>query len=154
MSENINTIPQGYTSVTPVFVSNDTEALLRFLENAFGAKTISKFPMPDGSGIAHAVSQIGNAQIMLNDVMGSGSGENRAAATKTNTYLYVDDPDTVVEKAEAAGAKVVKPVEDAFWGDRWGIIEDPFGNHWQIAAHQTDVREEDLPELMTKAMSG
>src|SRR2546430_13594934 len=106
MSENVKRIPDGYTSVTPVFVSNDTEALLKFLENAGGATTVSKFPMADGSGIAHAVSRIGNAQIMLNDVM--GTGENRAAATKTNTYLFVDDPDTVVNNAEAAGATVVK----------------------------------------------
>src|SRR5438445_2511581 len=131
MSENIKPIPEGYTSVTPFYVSNNTEALLSFLEEAFGAKTIAKMPMPNGKGIAHAVSQIGNAQLMLADA--SDQTDNRANTTKSNTYLYVDDPDKAVQRAAAAGAKVVKPVSDMFWGDRWGLIEDPFGNQWQVA---------------------
>src|SRR5437868_6392370 len=111
MSENVKPIPEGYTSVTPYYVSNDTAALLSFLENAFDAKTISKTQMPDGKGIAHAVSQIGNSRLMLSDA------GDQDKTTLINSYLYVDDPDRVVEKAKAPGAKVLKPVEDMFWGD-------------------------------------
>ena len=153
MSENIKPIPEGYTSATPFLVSNDTESLLNFLEKAFGAKTLAKMPMPDGKGIAHAVSQIGNSKLMLSDAPGNQT-DNRAITTKANTYLYVDDPDRVVERAAAAGAKIVAPVADMFWGDRWGLIEDPFGNRWQVAAHQKDVRYEDLPNLMASSATG
>jgi len=149
MSENIKPIPEGYTAVTPYYVSNDTESLLNFLEKAFGAKTLAKMPMPDGKGIAHAVSQIGNSKLMFADA--SDQTDNRANVTRSNTYLYVDDPDAVVKKAAAAGAKIVTPVADMFWGDRWGLIEDPFGNSWQVAAHQKDVKYEDLPDLMSSS---
>ena len=147
MSENVKPIPEGYSSITPYYVSNDTEGLLNFLEKAFDAKTIAKMPMPDGKRIAHAVSRIGNSSLMLADA------SEQASITRSNTYVYVDDPDTVVENAAAAGATVVKPVSDMFWGDRWGLIEDPFGNRWQIAAHQKDVNREDLPDLMAASMS-
>ena len=152
MSENVKPIPEGYSSITPFYVSNDTEGLLNFLEKAFGAKTLGKIPMPDGKGIAHAVSQIGNSRIMLADA--SEQADNRESNTRSNTYLYVDDPDAVIENAEAAGAKVLKPAADMFWGDRWGLIEDPFGNRWQVAVHQKDVRSEDLPELMASSATG
>jgi len=151
MQNNTNPIPDGYTSVTPFLVSNDTEALLTFLEDAFGAETVNIARMPDGK-IGHAISRIGNAQIMLSDAMGTPEAPPRT--TIANTYLYVNDPDKIVETAKAAGAKILAPVEDMFWGDRWGVIEDPFGNRWQVAAHQKDVKYEDFNNLRSKSMSG
>ncbi len=138
MAENVKPIPEGYTSVTPYYVTKDTETLLRFLESGFGAKVVFKMPGPEGKGIAHAEAEIGNAKLMFCDA------SERAPETRTSTYLYVDDPDAVAKKAEAAGGKILQPVDDQFWGDRWGLIEDPFGNVWQVAKHVKDIAFEDM----------
>lgn len=138
MAENVKPIPEGYTSATPYYITKDTAALLKFLEDGLGAKVLARIPGPEGKGIAHAEAEIGNAKLMFSDA------SEMAPATRTNTYVYVDDPDAVVKKAEAAGGKVLQPVSDQFWGDRWGLVEDPLGNHWQIARHVKDIKFEDI----------
>ena len=138
MPETVKPIPDGFTSVTPYYFTKDTESLLKFLEKSFGAEVLGKMPGPDGKSIAHATAKIGNAMLMFSDLMPG------AIETKSNTYLYVDDPDAAIKAAEAAGGKVLQPATDQFWGDRWGVIEDQFGNQWQVAKHVKDVKPEDM----------
>lgn len=138
MPETVKPIPEGFTSVTPYYFTKDTESLLKFLEKSFGAEVLGKMPGPEGKGIAHAAAKIGNGMLMFSDLMPG------AVETKSNTYLYVDDPDAAVKAAEAAGGKILEPVTDQFWGDRWGLVEDPFGNHWQVAKHVKEIKPEDM----------
>lgn len=134
----VKPIPDGFTSATPYFITKDTEGLLKFLESSFGAKILGKMPGPDGKGIAHATAQIGNAMLMFSDIM------EGATETKSSTYLYLNDPDAAAKAAEAAGGKILQPVTDQFWGDRWGAVQDPLGNIWQVAKHVKDIKPEDM----------
>ena len=138
MPETVKPIPDGFTSVTPYYFTKDTESLLKFLEMSFGAEVLDKIPGPDGKSIAHATAKIGNAMLMFSDLM------EGATATTSNTYLYVDDPDAAIKAAEAAGGKILQPATDQFWGDRWGLVEDQFGNQWQVAKHVKDIKPEDM----------
>jgi PhnB protein len=134
----VKPIPDGFTSVTPYYFTKNTESLLKFLEQSFGAQVLGKMPGPNGKGLAHATAKIGNAMLMFSDLM------EGAIETKSNTYLYVDDPDAAIKAAEAAGGKILQPATDQFWGDRWGVVEDQFGNQWQVAKHVKDIKPEDM----------
>jgi PhnB protein len=108
---------------------------------------------PNGQ-VGHAELQIGDSRIMLadeNPAMGNRSAET-IGASPVSLYVYLPDCDTVVEKAAAEGAKILKPVEDQFYGDRSGFIQDPFGHLWGIATHKEDVSPKELEERMKKVM--
>jgi PhnB protein len=96
----------------------------------------------DGASIMHAYVKIGDSVVFLSDAGGF------AKPTTANLFLYVTDVDQAVEQATRAGAKVLAPVSDMFWGDRWGMLKDPFGNTWQIATHVEDVSPEEMQRRM------
>jgi len=110
---------------------------------------------PDGK-VGHAELQIGDSRIMLADENPSmGQGYTSAATiggSPISLYLYVPDVDKVFERAVAAGAKTLRPVQDQFYGDRSGFIQDPFGHLWGIATHVEDVSPEQMKERMKKAV--
>jgi PhnB protein len=137
----VQTVPAGYTTVTPWIVSPDTERLLAFAKQAFGAEELSRLQNADGS-IAHAEFRIGDAVVMAFDAGTSWP------ATPAFLRLYVDDCDGVWRRAVDAGAASVTEPTDLFFGDRVGRVRDPLGNVWWI---QTRLEEPSAEELQSRA---
>jgi PhnB protein len=140
-------IPKGYHSVTPSLVVADGAKAIEFYKNAFGAREIYRFAAPDGS-IMHAVVQIGDSMIMLGDEMEAPGGRSprTIGGTPVSLFIYLDHVDTAWKRAVDAGAKVVQPLADQFWGDRGGCVEDPSGHQWWLAQHVEDLSEAELKE--------
>lgn len=133
-------IPKGYHSITPYLTVNNGADAIEFYKKAFAAKTKGSIQTPDGK-IAHAELQIGDSKIMLGDrcpEMGASNPE-RFGGNPVGIHLYVKDVDATVKRAVAAGAKLMRPVEDMFYGDRSGELQDPFGHQWHVATHMEDL---------------
>jgi len=145
-------VPKDMHSVTPHLVCAGAADAIEFYRKAFGATEEVRLPGPGGK-LMHAMIRIGGSAIMLADEMPEwGSlGPKALKGSPVTIHLYVDDVDTFVERAVKAGAKVTMPVDDMFWGDRYGKLEDPFGHHWSVATHQRDVTAEEMAQAM-KAM--
>ena len=138
-------VPQGLRTVTPQLVVSDGKKLIAFMEGAFDGKLMGAFPGPDGKGIMHGFVQIGDCAVFLSDAAGF------AKPTSANLFLYVEDVDATFERAKKAGGKPMTPPNDMPWGDRWSMIEDPFGNVWQIATHKEDMSPEEMQKRMKAA---
>jgi PhnB protein len=153
MSNPVSPIPEGYRSITPHLVCEGAAEALAFYERVFGAVEAARMSGPGGK-IMHAEIRIGDSMIMLADAFPEyGSRGPRALqGTPVTIHLYVEDADAVWERALAAGATVQMPLEDAFWGDRYGQVVDPFGHHWSIATHQRDLTPAQIEEAMHKAL--
>ena len=149
----VSYIPKDYSSVTPYLVVNNAAKAIDYYKKVFGATEVMRMPGPDGK-IGHAELQIGNSRVMLADENPSmGAGHTSAATvggSPVSLYVYLPDVDQVVQRATAEGAKVLKPVEDQFYGDRTGFIQDPFGHLWGVATHIEDVSPKDMEERMKK----
>jgi uncharacterized glyoxalase superfamily protein PhnB len=137
-------IPEGLGAVIPQLVVKDGRALVEFASKAFGAELAHAMPGPDGKGIMHGLMHLGGSAIFVSDAAGF------AQPTQANIFVYVPDVDTAFKNALAAGARQLAPVADMFWGDRWGMLADPWGNVWQVATHQ----ETHTPEEMMKLVQG
>ncbi len=152
---DVKPIPEGFHTVTPHLVVVDAAAAIEFYQKAFGAEEVSRMPGPEGK-IMHAAIRIGDSPVMLNDEfpdMGT-VGPKAIGGTAVTIHLYVKDADAVWDSATKAGAKVVVPIDDMFWGDRYGVIEDPFGHRWSIATHTQDLTPEQVMEGAQKACGG
>jgi PhnB protein len=149
-------IPAGYHSVTPALVVRDAAAAIDFYKRAFGAEEIDRMAGPDGS-IMHAEIRIGDSILMLGE-------ENEQWGTKSplslngvhgSLHIYVEDADAAFNRALKAGATVRYPLEDAFWGDRYGKVTDPFGHEWGLATRVKDMTKAEMEkagqEWMAKA---
>ena len=153
MTSNVQPIPAGYHTVTPYLIINGAAEALAFYQQAFGATELFRMPTPDGK-IGHAEIKIGDSPIMLADEsleMGSRSPQSYGGSPVT-IMLYVEDVDTVVNRAVFAGATLQRPVKDQFYGDRSGSVKDPFGHEWHIATHTEDVSPEEMNRRMKAAM--
>lgn len=147
-------IPDGYHSVTPTLTVRGAADALEFYKKAFGAQEIMRFPGPDGRTIMHAEIKIGDSKIMLSDEfpqMNCLSPQSVGGAS-SGIFLYVENADAIFNKAVSAGAKITMPIMDAFWGDRCGVIEDPFGHKWTIATHARDLSVEEMMKAGAEAM--
>jgi PhnB protein len=146
-------IPKGYHAVTPYLIIKGAAQAIEYYKNVFGATELFRMDGPDGK-VGHAELQIGDSHIMLADENPSmGTGHASAATiggSPVSLYLYLPEVDTVVGRAVAAGARVLKPVQDQFYGDRSGFIQDPFGHLWGIATHVEDVSPEEMEERAKK----
>ncbi len=150
----VKPIPEGYHSVTPYLVVDDAEGAIDFYTRAFGAK--EKFRMPMGERIGHAELMIGDSHIMLADEfpdMGHLGPKNRGGTT-VSLMVYVDDVDATFKQALDAGATQKRAVENQFWGDRMGTLEDPFGHQWSLATHVEEVSPEDMEKRMAEFSPG
>jgi|SRR5436190_12839007 len=144
-AKKVPPIPAGYHSVTPYLSIRGAADAIEFYKKAFGAKEIMRMPGPGGL-VGHAEIRIGDSRIMLADefaAMDFLSPKARGGTTVT-IHMYMKDVDTAVARASAAGAKVVRPVQDQFYGDRTGSLEDPFGHVWHIATHKEDLSMAEL----------
>ena len=140
-------IPQGMHSVTPHLVCAGAAKAIDFYMQAFGAQETARMPGPDGK-LMHAAVRIGDSTVMLADEMPEwGSlGPKSLKGSPVTIHLYVDDVDSFVARAVKAGAKVTMPVADQFWGDRYGMLNDPFGHRWSIASRIEDLSPKALHE--------
>lgn len=145
MTSNVRPIPEGYHTVTPYICVRDAAAALEFYKNAFGA--IEEVRMQDPSGkVGHAEIKIGDSHIMLADEFPEMEfrSPQSIGGTPVTIHLYVEDVDATVDRAVSAGATLVRPVKDEFYGDRSGSIKDPFGHSWSISTHKEDVSPEEI----------
>ncbi len=151
----VKPIPDGMNTVTPHLVCRDAAKAIEFYKKAFGAEEQMKLTTPDGGKLLHACLRIGNSAVMLADEFPDwGSvGPEALKGTPVVIHLYVRDADSVFDQAVKAGATVKMPLEDMFWGDRYGQLQDPFGHIWSIATHVRDVSFEEM-EQAAKAMCG
>ena len=145
MTMNVKPIPEGYHSVTPYLIFSGASDAIAFYKKALGTEEVMRLADPSGR-VHHAEISIGDSRIMLADE----HPELQALSPKTvggspvSIHLYVEDIDAAVERAVAAGARLVRPVDDQFYGDRTGGIEDPFGYRWFIATRKEDLTMEEV----------
>lgn len=152
MANAVKPIPEGYHSITPYLIINGAADAIEFYKKAFGATELFRMPQPDGK-IAHAEIKIGDSPIMLSDEhpdMGF-RGPQSLGGSPISILLYVEDVDTVFNRAIEAGGKVDRAVEDKFYGDRSGSLTDPFGHVWHIATHTEDVSPEEMEKRAAAA---
>jgi PhnB protein len=148
---SVNFIPAGYHTATPYLVVRGAAAAIEFYKTVFGATEVMRFGMPDGS-VAHAEIKIGDSLIMLGDENPAWGavGPQTIGGTPVGLCLYFPDVDARFAAAVANGARVEKPVQDQFYGDRCGTVVDPFGHKWTIATHVEDVSEEEMHRRMSE----
>jgi len=146
---SVKPIPEGMHTVTPHLVCAGATEAIEFYQKAFGATELSRVPGENGK-LMHASVRIGDSVVMLNEEMPEWGafGPKSLKGSAVTIHLYVENADAVFEQAVAAGARVTMPLDDMFWGDRYGKVEDPFGHQWSIGTHVRDV----TPEEMQKAM--
>ena len=145
MSEKVKAIPEGFHSVNPYLCVSDAARAIEFYKEAFGATERMRMEAPGGK-IGHAEIVIGDSIIMLADEHPELNfrSPKTLGGPSSHFMIYVEDVDARVEQAVAAGAKLVKPVKDEFYGDRSGSVEDPFGHLWYISTHMEDVTREEM----------
>jgi PhnB protein len=151
----VKPIPEGYPRVTPYLHMDGASAAIDFYSTVFGAKERMRMPGPDGK-LGHAEIQIGESVIMLADEFPDMGvrGPKAIGGTPVTLMVYVEDVDAAVERAVSGGAKVLRPVENQFYGDRSGEIEDPFGHRWSVASHVEDVPPDEMATRAAAAMGG
>jgi PhnB protein len=140
----VNYIPDGYHTVTAYLMVDDAARALDFYRDAFGAEELFRLPM--GDKIGHAEIMIGDTHLMLADEfpdMGARSPQS-IGGSPASILLYVEDVDATFKRAVAAGAKVQRAIEDKFYGDRSGSVDDPFGYTWHIATRKEDLSAEEV----------
>jgi PhnB protein len=148
-------IPPGMGGPIPSLSIDGAAEALDFYERAFGATVHGRMDGPGGK-VAHALAQIGDSHLMLADAFPQSSCRppDELGGTSVSIFVYVEDVDAVMERAVAAGATVTMPVDDMFWGDRYGRLRDPFGHEWEIATHVEDVEPEEMERRGREAMAG
>ena len=142
---SVQPIPSGYHSVTPYIIVHDAKAAIEFYKNAFGATEILRLDGPEGK-LSHAEIKIGNSHVMLADEhpeFGAISPKT-LGGTASSLMIYTEDADVLFAQAIAAGAAEKRPLQDQFYGDRSGVVEDPFGHSWSIATHIEDLSQEEV----------
>jgi uncharacterized glyoxalase superfamily protein PhnB len=156
MANNGKRIPEGHHSIVPHLVVRGGAQAIEFYQRAFGAQELSRCTCPDSQAIMHAELQIGDSRLFLNDEfpeMGCQSPPSLNGSPVT-LHLWSEDVDALFNQAIAAGAQVAMPVADQFWGDRYGMLIDPFGHRWSIATHVRDVPQEEMMQAAAAAFSG
>jgi PhnB protein len=136
-------VPEGFHTVTPALMVEGAARFIDFTKRAFGAKELSRMEM--NGKIMHAAIRIGDSIITLGDAQGGDAG-SEMQARPASLMLYVEDADTVFKRAMQAGATQVMGLADQFWGDRGGLVADPFGNRWWILTHMEDLSRQQLEE--------
>lgn len=151
----VDPIPPGMRSVTPHLVCAGAAAAIEFYKKAFSAQEAARIPAPDGK-LIHAMVKIGDSNVMLVDEfpqMGCSSPQTLKGSPVT-LHLYVPDADATFAQAIKAGAEVVMPLNDMFWGDRYGVLKDPFGHLWSVATHIRDASPDEIKAAAGEGCGG
>lgn len=144
------------STITPYLTVRNAKAAIEFYQQAFGAVEKNRMFTPDGQAILHAELQIGDALLFLSEEfpeMCTSKSPQALNGSPVTLHLQVDDADAWFDRAVAAGATVMMPLENMFWGDRYGVITDPFGHQWSIATHIEDVSPEDMNQRLLATFS-
>ena len=144
-------VPEGFNSITPYLALRDAAKAIAFYKEALGATELYRLPMPNGK-LGHAELQIGNSRIMMSDEAPEWGNKSARSlgGTPIGLCLYTDNVDALAERFVKAGGKVVRPVENQFYGDRSGTFEDPEGYKWTLAQHVEDVAPDEMQRRMEK----
>jgi PhnB protein len=139
-------VPLGFHTITPHLELRGAAKAIEFYKKAFGAVEIVRNLGPDGRLIMHAQLKIGDSMLLLHDEFAESGGQSPQTleGSPITLHLYVEDADAVFAKAVAAGAKVEKPLENTFWGDRYGQLIDPFGHCWSVGSKLEDLTPEQI----------
>src|SRR5437868_4533571 len=154
MPQKAQAVPPGFHTLTPHLVVRNAPEALEFYKKALGAEVLNVAKTPDGK-VMHAALRIGDSMLMLNDEMpefGALSPLANGGAGVT-IHIYTEDADSAYNRAVSAGAQVKMPLMDQFWGDRYGIVTDPYGHSWSVAAHIRDMSPEEMESGMKDAMA-
>lgn len=145
MPKKAKPVPKGFHTLTPHCVVRDAPKAIEFYKRAFGAAVRAIHKTPDGK-IMHAALKIGDSVLMLNEEFPDMGGRSPQAlgGSSVTINIYTKDADRLFNRAVTAGAKVTMPLMDAFWGDRYGQLEDPFGHRWSLATHKEDVSPKEI----------
>jgi PhnB protein len=149
----VKSVPDGYATTTPYLIVRDAARAINFYREALGATELMRLADPSGK-VGHAEIKIGNSIVMMGDEfpeMGFKSPES-LGGSPVSFCVYVEDVDAQFAKAVAAGAKVMKPVQDQFYGDRSGTVVDPFGHTWTLATHKEDLTPEQIQQRYAACM--
>lgn len=148
----VKAIPDRFHTVTPHLVIRGAAKAIDFYKEAFGAREVSRMPGPSGA-LMHAEIQIGDSVVMLADEWpGFERSPSTLKGSTATIHLYVENADELFARAVKAGATVSMPMNDAFWGDRYGSLTDPFGHEWSIATHTHDYTPEEMKVRAAEAM--
>jgi PhnB protein len=150
----VKPIPEGYPRVTPYLMVDGASSAIDFYTSVLGATERMRMSAPEDK-VGHAELEIGNSVIMLADESPEMDARSprTVGGTPVSLHVYVEDADATFERALEAGAKMLQPVEDKFYGDRSGSFEDPFGHRWHVATHVEDVPPEEMEKRAAAAMS-
>ena len=151
----VKKIPDGYHSITPMLIVKDGLKAIEYYKKVFGAIDKGTMMMPGNKSVAHAELLIGDSKIMLSDEFPEmkSLSPTTIGGSPVSLYLYVEDVDKTFNLAVAEGGKSLFPVQDRFYGDRHGSIQDPFGHIWSIATHIKDLTEEEMKKAAEEAFS-
>lgn len=141
----VKPIPEGYHALTPYLCVQNAAQAIDFYRKAFDAKELMRMPAPQ-SRVGHAELRIGDSRLMLADEFPEMDFRSPASigGTPVHIHLYVKDVDKTAAQAEAAGAKVLRPVADQFYGDRVGTLQDPWGHVWHLSTRKENLSTEEL----------
>ena len=144
MTKSVRAIPEGYHSVTPYLTCKNATKAIDFYKSVFGATEVMRMAGPDGK-IGHAELKIGDSHIFISDeIPGMNAAPTPGVKNACGIFVYLENVDAAFKRAVDAGAKVEMPLENQFWGDRYGKIIDPFGHNWGLAQHVEDVAPEEM----------
>jgi PhnB protein len=150
---NVKPIPENYSRVSPYLIIDGATAALDFYTSVLGATERMRMPAPGGT-IGHAELQVGDSVIMLADPPAEGRDPKSLGGSPVLICVYVEDVDAVFHRAVEAGATVIEPVTDKFYGDRTGTFEDPWGHQWSIQTHIEDVPPQEMAKRAAEAAGG
>ena len=152
-----NPIPAGYSTIVPYISVRNASDAIAYYKKAFSAEELYRMPMPDGK-VGHAELKIGDSIVMMADEMDHPDAIAKSPRTlggvTSGLCIYVADCDTMFNRAVEAGGKVRRPLTNQFYGDRSGIVEDPFGQVWTISTHVEDVPPDEMKRRMEKLAQG
>jgi PhnB protein len=156
MSKSTQPIPPGHENLIPHVVCDQCSEAIEFYKKAFGAEETFRLPAPDGRKIMHASIRISNSFVFLADDFpeycgGKSSSPRALKGTPVTLHHYVANCDAAIKRAQDAGATVKMPATDMFWGDRYGVVTDPFGHDWSFATHIKDLTPSEVEAGMKEA---
>jgi PhnB protein len=138
-------VPEDFHTITPHLVVNGVAAAIEWYTTALGAHELLRNMAPDGTSVMHSELLLGDSRFFVVDEFPNAAKSPRSlGGTPVTLHLYVEDVDMLFNRAVAAGADVLLPVEDQFWGDRYGMLADPFGHRWSIASRVEDLSPKTL----------
>jgi len=148
-------IPNGMSTISPHLVCAGAGDAIELYKKAFGAEEMARLAGPDGR-LMHGCVRIEGSTVMLVDEYREWGMKSPLTldGTPVTVHLYVADVDAFFARAVEAGATITMPIQDMFWGDRYGVLKDPFGHSWSAATHLRDVSPDEIGEAMQKSMGG